>query len=102
MPDEGEIARCGEHLDRELMLLAPRLVIGVGTLAAAQLTGVSQLKQGAGVRHRVERAGRRFDVVVLPHPSGRSTWLNDPKNQALLRQSLRLIVEHPAWRRTFP
>src|SRR5260221_8264509 len=102
VPDEGEIARCGEPLDRELMLLAPRLVIGVGTLAAAQLTGVSQLKQGAGVRHRVERAGRRFDVVVLPHPSGRSTWLNDPKNQALLRQSLRLIVEHPAWRRTFP
>jgi uracil-DNA glycosylase len=102
VPDEGEIARCGEHLDRELALLAPKLVIAVGTLASAQLTGVSQLKAAVGVRHRVKRAGRNFDVVVLPHPSGRSTWLNDPKNQALLRQSLRLIVEHPAWRRTFP
>jgi uracil-DNA glycosylase len=101
VPDEGEIARCGEHLDRELAILAPKLVIAVGTLASAQLTGISQLKNAVGMHHRVERAGRRFDVVVLPHPSGRSTWLNDPKNQALLRQSLRLIVEHPAWLRTF-
>ena len=27
VPDAGEIARCGEHLDREIAILAPKLVI---------------------------------------------------------------------------
>ncbi|HEY2093437.1 MAG TPA: uracil-DNA glycosylase family protein [Thermoanaerobaculia bacterium] len=97
VPDAEEIARCGEHLDREMTLLAPRLVIAVGTLASAQLLGISQLKDAVGRRHRAERAGREFDVVVLPHPSGRSTWLNKPENAELLLKSLELIRSHPAF-----
>ncbi len=99
VPDADEIARCGEHLDREIMLLAPKLVIAVGTLAAAQLVGISQLKDAVGRLHRAERAGRKFDVVVLPHPSGRSTWLNKPENAKLLRQSLELIGSHPSFKK---
>jgi uracil-DNA glycosylase len=97
VPDAEEIARCGEHLDREMTLLAPQLVIAVGTLASAQLLGISQLKDAVGRRHRAERAGREFDVVVLPHPSGRSTWLNKPENAELLLKSLELIRSHPAF-----
>ncbi len=103
VPDADEIARCGEHLDREIRLLAPELVIAVGTLAAVQLVGIAQLKDAVGRIHRAKRAGREFDVVVLPHPSGRSTWLNKPENAKLLRRSLELIRSHPAtrewWRR---
>ena len=44
--------------------------------------------------HRVSRAGRTFDVVVLPHPSGRSTWLNKPENMKLLKRSLKLIAPY--------
>ncbi|HEV7921763.1 MAG TPA: uracil-DNA glycosylase family protein [Thermoanaerobaculia bacterium] len=99
VPDAEEIARCGEHLDRELRILRPQLVIAVGTLASAQLLGISQLKDAVGVLHRAKRAGHSFDVVVLPHPSGRSTWLNKPENAALLQQSLRLIGEHAAFKR---
>src|SRR5258707_576980 len=80
VPDAGEIARCGEHLDREIAILAPKLVIAVGTLAAIQLIGIAQLKESVGRLHRATRAGRKFDVVVLPHPSGRSTWLNKREN----------------------
>jgi uracil-DNA glycosylase len=98
VPDVDEIARCGEHLDRELRILKPELVIAVGTLASTQLLGISQLKDAVGVMHRAKRAGRTFDVVVLPHPSGRSTWLNKPENAALLERSLGLIAAHPAWR----
>ena len=97
VPDADEIARCGEHLDREIRILCPQLIIAVGTLASTQLLGISQLKDAVGVLHRATRAGRAFDVVVLPHPSGRSTWLNKKENAALLEQSLRLIGEHPAW-----
>ena len=97
VPDAEEIARCGEHLDREVRILKPQLVIAVGTLASSQLLGISQLKDAVGVLHRAKRAGRSFDVVVLPHPSGRSTWTNKPGNAELLAKSLRLIREHPAW-----
>lgn len=101
VPAPDEIARCGEHLDREIRILGPKLLIAVGTLAAQQLLGVSQLKDAAGVLHRASRAGRSFDVVVLPHPSGRSTWTNKPENAKLLRKSLQLIGAHPAFTKTF-
>lgn len=97
VPDAVEIANCGKHLDRELAILRPQLVIAVGTLASAQLLGISQLKDAVGVIHRASRAGHEFDVVVLPHPSGRSTWLNKPENAAMLRTSLALIGGHPAF-----
>jgi uracil-DNA glycosylase len=98
VPDAEEIARCGAHLDREIALLQPALVIAVGTLASQQLVGIAQLKAAVGVQHRVTRAGHAFDVAVLPHPSGRSTWLNKPEHMALLLRAMKLIREHPAWR----
>jgi len=98
VPDPDEIARCGQHLDRELAILRPQLVIAVGTLASQQLVGIAQLKDAVGRVHRAKRAGHRFDVVVLPHPSGRSTWLNKPENAELLRRSIALIAGHPAMR----
>lgn len=101
VPAPEEIANCGAHLDREIALLAPRLVIAVGTLAAQQLVGSAQLKDVVGRVHCVARAGKRFDVVVLPHPSGRSTWTNKPENAKLLERSLALIGAHAAWRKTF-
>lgn len=101
VPSPQEIANCGEHLDREIQLLFPKLVVAVGTLAAQTLLGQSELRSVVGRKFRAERAGHAFDVVVLPHPSGRSTWLNKPENRALLDRSLELIAAHPAWKRTF-
>lgn len=100
VPAPDEIAKCAAHLDREIALLAPKLVIAVGTLAAQQLVGSAQLKDVVGRVHRVKRAGKAFDVVVLPHPSGRSTWTNKPENAKLLEWSLELIGEHTAWKKT--
>jgi uracil-DNA glycosylase len=126
VPDVDEIARCGVHLDREITILAPKLVIAVGTLAASVILSrrsgeaaergegpgaekdggpslrsaaspLRQLRMTVGVLHRAERVGKEFDVVVLPHPSGRSTWLNKPENAKLLQQSLELIRTHPAF-----
>jgi len=93
VPDLSEIANCAAHLNRELRLLRPELVIAVGTLAAKQLVGLSELKEVVGRLHRVTRAGHTFDVIVLPHPSGRSTWTNKPENAALLEKSLKLIAK---------
>jgi len=102
VPSPQEIANCAAHLDREIRLLFPELVVAVGTLAAQALIGESELRSIVGKMHRVERAGHAVDVVVLPHPSGRSTWLNKQENRALLDRSLELITAHPGWRATFP
>jgi uracil-DNA glycosylase len=101
VPDRDEIARCATHLDRDIALLRPGLIIAVGALAAQQLIGDSVLSRVVGVTHRAERAGVRFDAVVLPHPSGRSTWLNAPSNRTLLERSLQQIAGHSAFRETF-
>jgi uracil-DNA glycosylase len=98
VPDADEISRCGAHFDREIAILRPALVIAVGTLAARQLLGGAQLDALVGVLHRVSRAGQTFDVIVLPHPSGRSTWTNEPANAALLERALGLIAAHAAWK----
>ncbi len=98
VPDATEIANCGAHLDREIALLKPELILAVGTLASVQLIGIAQLKDAVGRLHRAHRAGRSFDLIVLPHPSGRSTWLNKPENAAMLEQSLGLIREHASMR----
>lgn len=101
VPHPDEIANCAAHLDREIVLLEPKLIIAVGTLAARELIGSTELRSIVGRTHRAERAGRAFDVVVLPHPSGRSTWTNKPENRALLERSLDLIAAHAAWKATF-
>lgn len=91
VPDPAEIANCARHLDREIALLRPALIIAVGTLASKQLLGISELAAVVGRVHRASRAGHDFDVIVLPHPSGRSTWTNKPGHRELLEKSLRLI-----------
>ena len=91
VPDATEIANCAQHLDRELALLRPELIIAVGTLASRTLLGISELKDAVGRVHKLTRAGHTCDVIVLPHPSGRSTWTNKVENRALLGESLRLI-----------
>ena len=101
VPDPLEIANCGAHLDREIAILKPKLIIAVGTLAAKQLVGIAELRHAVGVLHRARRVNRPFDVVVLPHPSGRSTWTNKPENGELLSRSLGLIREHGAFCSTF-
>lgn len=101
VPTPIEIGNCANHLDREIGMLQPGLVIAVGTLAARQFLDEAALDRIVGRKHRASRAGVEFDLVVLPHPSGRSTWLNDPKRMKLLRRSLRLIGEHAAFRATF-
>ncbi len=97
-PSPEEIARCGAHLDREIRILKPELVLCVGTLASGELLGETALAKVVGRVHRASRAGHSFDVVALPHPSGRSTWLNREENRAMLERSLELIAKHRAWK----
>ena len=90
-PREQEL--CAFWRRWEFELLRPRLVVAVGGLSIRRLLG--------SARTLDEAVGRRFDVdgravVPLPHPSGRSTWLNDRANHRRLTRALELVHEELA------
>ena len=96
VPAPDEIRNCSSWMDDEIQILNPRLVIPVGRLAIAQFIDCGKLEEVIGRKFRVERAGRRFDLIPLPHPSGASPWHKIPPGKELLERTLRTIARHPA------
>jgi uracil-DNA glycosylase len=96
VPAPDEIRNCGPWMDEEIRILRPRLIIPVGRLAITQLIDCAKLERVIGHRFRVDRAGRRFDVIPLPHPSGASPWHKIAPGKELLEHALTLIARHPA------
>jgi uracil-DNA glycosylase family 4 len=91
-PSGAEIALCRSHLDREIALVQPELVITLGKLAASVLIGPAALADIVGTLREAERAGQRFRVLPLPHPSGVSRWLNEPANRERHARALVLLT----------
>jgi uracil-DNA glycosylase family 4 len=116
VPSKAEQELCRPFLEREIRLLAPRLIIPVGGLAI-RLFYPPQLKLneiiGTAAYFPPEAladplsydlaqaqtftafdAGRPTSgrwLVPLPHPSGASLWPNEPENKALIDSALQLL-----------
>jgi uracil-DNA glycosylase len=86
-PTREEQELCEVWRDHELRLLRPSLIVTVGGLAAARLLGVRSVSESVGGRYQFGAAV----AIPLPHPSGASGWLNDPKNRARVTAAARLI-----------
>jgi uracil-DNA glycosylase len=97
VPSREEIANCSRWLQRELLILQPRLVLPVGKLAIQQFMPAARLDAVVGKQHAVQLDACSVDVIPLPHPSGASTWHRTEPGKSLLRQALQLIEAHPAW-----
>ncbi|MFN8590386.1 MAG: uracil-DNA glycosylase [Thermomicrobiales bacterium] len=93
-PSAAEIALCASHLDHEIALVRPRIIVSLGRLAAERLDPTARRLPLAAlvgsVRHAA-RAGHSFALIPLPHPSGVSRWLNEPAHQARLTAALELL-----------
>jgi uracil-DNA glycosylase len=98
VPAPDEIRNCSSWMDEEIQILKPRLTIPVGRLAIARFVECRKLEEVIGRKFRVERAGHRFDLIPLPHPSGASPWHKIPPGKELLERALRKITRHPAIR----
>lgn len=96
VPAPDEVANCSTWLDEEIRILQPQLLIPVGRLAIAQFILCSSLEAVIGRSYRVERAGHKFDLIPLPHPSGASPWPKIPPGKALLEKAMRKIARHSA------
>ncbi|HHH46091.1 MAG TPA: uracil-DNA glycosylase [Thiotrichales bacterium] len=98
VPTREEIANCAPWLEREIELLAPRLILPVGKLAIARFLEFRRLTEVVGKTFRMQINRRKTDLVPLPHPSGASTWHRTSPGRELLAQALKRIERHPAWR----
>jgi uracil-DNA glycosylase len=98
VPNPREIANCSSWMNDEFEILRPRLVIAVGKLAIAQFVAIDKLDAVIGRKFVMERAGRTFDLIPLPHPSGASPWHKISPGRELLAKALRKIARHPAIR----
>ncbi len=96
-PSRGEIARWSPVLAEEVRLTAPRLVVLVGGLAHRFAFGEAARLDDLVGRRLGWATAPGATVVCLPHPSGASTWLNDPARVELWRRSMELLAE--AWHR---
>ncbi len=111
-PSSGEVATCRPHLDRQLALLTPWLIIPVGQLAIDRfLPGrglsavVGRVFDGTGrelAESRPPTPGHLPLLLPLPHPSGASRWLNRPEHRELLGQALERLSQllRKPWRGT--
>jgi len=93
-PSPQEIVLCGPFLEAELRLLHPTVVLLVGTMAIEAFFGKVRLEDVIGTYQ--ERDGML--LLPLPHPSGVSRWLNDPKHLKLHQQALKILSE---WRAAY-
>jgi uracil-DNA glycosylase len=97
VPSPDEIGNCSTWLKREVEILEPGLVIPVGKLAIEQFMPLEKLDRIIGKTFKVSYAGRTFDLIPLPHPSGASPWHRMEPGKTLLHRALKLIARHPAF-----
>jgi len=96
-PSRAEVELCHPHLDRQLALITPALLILVGGLAHERFLPGRPLSDLVGRvfdqsgREVGPRTSARPLLLPLPHPSGASRWLNDPRNRILLDRALRRL-----------
>jgi len=103
VPSQQEIVASRGFIEREVMVLRPRLLIPVGKLAIGQVLGEAPpLAEVIGRKLRLRYHGVTSDVVCLPHPSGASTWTKTEPGKTLTRRALGLLAKHAEIRRAFP
>lgn len=96
-PSRGEVDLCRPHLDRQLALIKPQLLILVGGLAHERFLPGRSL--GTLVGRFFDLSGEALSnrtqvrplLAPLPHPSGASRWLNAAENRLLLERALRRL-----------
>jgi uracil-DNA glycosylase len=93
VPSPRERAACAPWLDAELQLIRPELVIPVGRLAIDRVLGPRPLADVVGGRFDANEVGGPCEAIPLPHPSGASSWPNQPGNPERLARAIALLAD---------
>ena len=97
-PSPDEVKNCSKWFSREVEILKPALIIPVGKLAIQQFIEFDKLVDVIGKQFKVTYGDRSFDLIPLPHPSGASPWHRKEPGMSLIKQALKQIDKHPAFR----
>ena len=100
-PAPAEIERCRQHMDQELDLLKPELVLLVGKLAIDLFLPRTKLVDVVGRTFPFEHNGHGCMGLPLPHPSGLSRWTQKDPGKSLLEEALSLLKKHSTWQSVF-
>jgi uracil-DNA glycosylase len=90
-PSRAEIERWTPVLREELRIVGPGLVLLVGGLAHRFAFGAAARLDELVGRELAWDEAPGASVLCLPHPSGASTWLNDPGRVELWRRGIELL-----------
>jgi uracil-DNA glycosylase family 4 len=90
-PSQAEVALWGPYLVEELRLVDPQLVLLIGGLAHRFAFGTGARLDSLVGRELTWADAPHASVICLPHPSGASTWLNDPEHVELWRRGIDLV-----------
>lgn len=96
-PSAEEILNCRPHLESEVSILQPKLIIAVGKVAIAEVLGPQLFPKGTplvdvvGKKMQAVFHGQKVEVIALPHPSGISRWPKIEPGKTKLQQALRLL-----------
>jgi uracil-DNA glycosylase family 4 len=86
VPSAAERKLCRPWLEGELALVEPEVIVPVGRLAVGLFyppkTRLSDVI-GGSIQDEEDR-----HIVPLPHPSGASRWLNNPRNVGRVEQAI--------------
>ena len=93
-PSRAEVLRWSPFLEEEVRLVAPGLLVLVGGLAHRFAFGPAARLDDLVGRELSCAAAPGASVLAMPHPSGASTWLNDPGRVDLWRRGIELLAVH--------
>ncbi len=96
VPSRAEQALCRPHLEAEIALVDPELVIPIGRLAIGLFYDAGEALESI-IGSQKQAQGRW--IVPLPHPSGASRWHQIAENRLRVEQAAGLIGAH--YRRMF-
>jgi uracil-DNA glycosylase len=91
-PSRAEVQRWSPYLDAEVRLVGPRLIALVGGLAHRHVFGPDARLDDLVGRQLAWEVAQDASVIALPHPSGASTWLNNPARVELWRRGIELLA----------
>ncbi|HYM51897.1 MAG TPA: uracil-DNA glycosylase family protein [Candidatus Dormibacteraeota bacterium] len=92
-PSRAEVLGWTPILDEEVLLLAPAILVLVGAVAHRYAFGAAARLDDLVGRELAWDRAPGASVLALPHPSGASTWLNDPASADLWRRGIGLLAE---------
>ena len=83
-PTQDEVDNCRHHIDEEIRIVSPRIIVALGSLTLKSLTGVSGIMKHAGeIVH-----SPRYGAPVLAMPYTNKTNIEDPQTSMLIDMSL--------------